>query len=189
MEFSLTLEGKKILLSTARFAIESKLKHTTVQYPQPTTLLKEKCGAFVSLHIKKNLRGCIGYITAVKPLTETVKEMAQSAAFSDPRFPPLRLEELDQMDIEISVLSPLEKIDKIEAIEVGKHGIIVRKGIFSGLLLPQVATEYGWNREQFLSHTCQKAGLPQASWKSDDIEIEIFTAVVFGENDPEMRSK
>ena len=181
MEFTLTDEEKKLLLVTARLSIESKLKNTAPRYPEPTPALGKKCGAFVSLHIKNNLRGCIGYIAAIKPLFETIKEMANSAAFLDPRFSPLTLEELDQVDIEISVLSPLEKIADKERIEVGKHGLMVRKGIFSGLLLPQVAAEHGWDRDQFLSHTCQKAGLTASAWKSGGIDLEIFTAVVFNE--------
>ncbi len=181
MDFSLTDDEKKILLETARLAIASKLKRTTLPFPQPTALLLEKCGAFVSLHIDDNLRGCIGYISAVKPLAETVKEMAECAAFSDPRFPSLAPEELEKVEIEISVLSPFEKIADLDKIKVGTHGILVRRGLQSGLLLPQVATEYDWDREQFLSHTCQKAGLPPSAWRSGNLEVEIFSAVVFSE--------
>jgi AmmeMemoRadiSam system protein A len=181
VDFALSAEEKKILLETARLSIASRLKRTTVAFPEPTAKLREKCGAFVSLHSGGGLRGCIGYITAHKPLFETVKEMAECAAFSDPRFPPLTLEELDQVAIEISVLSPFEKITDLNKIEVGKHGIMVRRGFQSGLLLPQVATEYNWNREQFLSHTCQKAGLPPSAWRTGNLEVEIFSAAVFDE--------
>lgn len=181
-DFNLTDEEKKILLTTARQAIEAKLKHNATDFPVPTDTLREKCGAFVSLHINNNLRGCIGYITAIKPLFETVKEMAISAAFSDPRFSPLHTDELPKVEIEISVLSPLQKITDVRLIEVGKHGLMVRKGIYSGLLLPQVAAEYKWNREQFLAHTCQKAGLAPTIWKTGGLDMEIFTAVVFSES-------
>lgn len=187
MDFALTDEEKKILLVTARSSIEARLKHTSARYPKPTPILGEKCGAFVSLHINNNLRGCIGYITAVKALFETIKEMALSAAFSDPRFPPLEPDELEKIEIEISVLSPLEKITDLNLIQVGKHGLMVRKGIYSGLLLPQVATEYQWTREQFLSHTCQKAGLAPATWKLGGLDIEIFTAIVFNESEVGLR--
>jgi AmmeMemoRadiSam system protein A len=183
MEFDLSVEEKKILLETARLAITARLKKNTPVFPEPTPLLGEKCGAFVSLHIADRLRGCIGYITAHKPLFETIKEMAESAAFADPRFSPLTEHELARIEIEISVLSPFEKIDDYAKIEVGKHGLMVRKGFHSGLLLPQVASEYHWSREQFLSHTCEKAGLSASAWKSQGVEVEIFSAVVFCERE------
>jgi AmmeMemoRadiSam system protein A len=106
--------------------------------------------------------------------------MAVQAAVGDPRFPAMESEELDKINIEISVLSELEKIDDINKIEVGKHGILIRKGFYSGLLLPQVATEYGWDRNEFLEHTCFKAGLPADAYKSG-ADIYIFSAEVFGE--------
>ncbi len=183
MDFSFSDEEKKKLLETARLSIASRLAGTPVTFPEPTDRLREKCGAFVSLHVGDALRGCIGYITAHKPLFETVQEMAECAAFSDPRFPPLVPEELDGVEIEISVLSPFEKITDLEKIQVGQHGIMVRRGFQSGLLLPQVATEYHWDRDQFLSHTCQKAGLPAAAWRTGNLEVEIFSAVVFSEKE------
>jgi AmmeMemoRadiSam system protein A len=186
--FSLTEEEKTILLTTARRVIAARLKREVPLFPEPTPRLGEKCGAFVSLHLDGNLRGCIGYITAQKPLIEAVKEMSECAAFSDPRFSPLSDGELDDVDIEISVLSPFEKITDLSKIEVGRHGLLVRQGFQSGLLLPQVAKEYGWNRDQFLSHTCQKAGLPPSAWRAANVEIEIFSAVVFGERDFKRRS-
>ncbi len=183
MDFSLSDGEKKSLLETARLSIASRLTGTVLPFPEPTPRLCEKCGAFVSLHVGDGLRGCIGYITAHKPLFETVKEMAECAAFSDPRFPPLGPEELDEVEIEISVLSPFEKITDYDRIKVGKHGIMVRRGFQSGLLLPQVATEYRWDRDQFLSHTCQKAGLPASAWRAGNLEVEIFSAVVFSEKE------
>ena len=107
--------------------------------------------------------------------------MAQAAAFRDPRFQPLKQNELSDLEIEISVLTPIEEINDVEKIEVGKHGIIIEKGNYSGLLLPQVATEYGWDRETFLEHTCQKAGLPPNAWKDKGTIIKIFSADVFHE--------
>jgi AmmeMemoRadiSam system protein A len=183
MEFELTKEEKITLLTAARLSIASKLFQKKVEYRKPTKTLTQNCGAFVSLHINQKLRGCIGYIQAVKPLIDTIKEMAQSAAFNDPRFPPLTPSEFDLLDIEISVLSPMKRIIDTDEIQVGTHGILIRRGLYSGLLLPQVATKYGWDRDEFLFHTCQKAGLPGNCWKLNDIEIEIFTAAVFNEEE------
>jgi len=126
--------------------------------------------------------GCIGYIEAIKPLAETIDEMADSAAFHDPRFPSVSIGEFDQLDIEISILSPIEEITNVEKIEVGKHGIILTSGYRRGLLLPQVATEQGWDRQTFLEHTCMKAGLPTNAWKKGT-KIEIFSAEIFGEKE------
>ncbi len=181
MEFQLTPEEKSILLQTARQAITARLEKRKPRYPEPTELLKKKCGAFVTLHKRGDLRGCIGFVIASKPLLDTVAEAAQSSAFGDPRFPALTTRELKEIDIEISVLSPLRRIESVEEIRVGVHGIMLRSGFRSGLLLPQVATEYGWDRDTFLTHTCYKAGLPGECWHSTDTEIEIFSAVVFGE--------
>jgi AmmeMemoRadiSam system protein A len=181
VEFQLTPEEKKILLETARRAITARLSKGKPDYPEPTELLKEKCGAFVTLHKRGSLRGCIGFVVASKPLIQTVAEAAQSSAFADPRFPALKQQELQDIDIEISVLSPMRRIESVEEIRVGVHGIMLRNGFRSGLLLPQVATEYGWDRETFLTHTCYKAGLTGDCWRSPETEIEIFSAVVFGE--------
>jgi AmmeMemoRadiSam system protein A len=137
----------------------------------------------VTLTKRGDLRGCIGYVRAVKPLRETVAEMAVQAALHDPRFPPVSASELSGIDIEISVLSPLEEVTDVSQIEVGKHGLVIQEGARSGLLLPQVATEYGWDRETFLDHTCLKAGLPAGSWKRKGVVLLKFTAEVFGEKD------
>ena len=144
-------------------------------------MLLEPRGAFVTLHKHGALRGCIGYVEAIKPLYKTVQEMAIAAAFQDPRFPGLKADEFNNIEIEISVMSPLEKITDVNKIEVGKHGIIIKSGFNSGLLLPQVATEQGWDRDTFLEHTCYKAGLPGNIWKKPDTEILIFSAEVFSE--------
>ena len=181
MEFQLTPKEKKILLVTARRAITARLTKRKPDYPEPTELLKKKCGAFVTLHKRGKLRGCIGFVVAGKPLIHTVAEAAQSSAFGDPRFPALEQQELQEIDIEISVLSPMRRIESVDEIQVGVHGIMLRNGFRSGLLLPQVATEYNWDRDTFLTHTCHKAGLPGDCWRSPETEIEIFSAVVFGE--------
>jgi AmmeMemoRadiSam system protein A len=144
-----------------------------------TPKLKENRGAFVTLKRKGQLRGCIGYIQAFKPLSRTIMEMAQAAAFQDPRFPPLAKNELADLDIEISVLTPFRLIQDIEEIEVGKHGLLIERGGYSGLLLPQVATEYRWDRQTFLEHTCLKAGLPKEAWKDKNTKIQVFAAEIF----------
>ena len=133
--------------------------------------------------IKENneLRGCIGYIQAVKPLYETVKDVAKSAAVNDYRFSPVSQDELDKLQLEISVLTPLKKINNISEIVVGKHGLYMKQGFNSGLLLPQVATEYKWDKETFLKETCRKSGLSQDAWKDKSTEIYIFSADVFGD--------
>src|SRR5664280_1115688 len=135
--------------------------------------LKEKRGAFVTLKKRGHLRGCIGYIKAVKPLWEAVQEMAVAAAFHDPRFPSLKSDEIRDLSYEISVLSPLKRIKDINEIEVGKHGLYIVRGYNSGLLLPQVALEYEWDRESFLKETCYKAGLPPQAWMDKETEIYI----------------
>ena len=145
--------------------------------------LNEKCGAFVTIKKHGQLRGCIGYIIAVKPLYETVRDVAASAAIKDTRFRPITESELEDMELEISALTPLKRITDASEIEVGRHGIYMKRGFYSGLLLPQVATEYGWDRETFLQHTCRKAGLPKDAWKDESTEIYIFSAEVFSEDD------
>ncbi len=178
----LTDQEKKTLLEIAKRAIISKagnkeLPKLTMDLP----ILKEKRGAFVTLKKRGHLRGCIGYIKAVKPLGDTVQEMAVAAAFHDPRFPSVKDEEIRELSFEISILSPLQKIHNIEDIEVGKHGLYIVRGYNSGLLLPQVAIEYGWDRESFLKETCCKAGLPPKAWKDKETEIYIFSADHFND--------
>ena len=164
MEFALTEPEKRILIETARAAIEARLAHASPRYPEPTAALTTPCGAFVTLKAGGSLRGCIGHIVASKPLVDTVKEVAVASAFEDPRFPPLRREEWGGIRLEISVLSPFERVTDTDRIVVGVHGIMVRQGYRSGLLLPQVAAEQNWDRETFLAHTCRKAGLPSDAW-------------------------
>lgn len=175
----LTEKERETLKKIARNAIEQRLFGTGEENFVITEALSEKRGAFVTLKRHGELRGCIGYIKGFFPLHETVRRVAVESAFGDPRFPPLSREEWKDVEIEISVLSPLKKISSIEEIEVGKHGLYIEMWGRSGLLLPQVATEYGWDRTTFLEHTCLKAGLPKDAWKSREASIYIFSAEVF----------
>lgn len=144
--------------------------------------LRRPAGAFVTLRTKDgDLRGCIGSIHAVHPLYHAVTSSAISAAFRDPRFDPVQPDELPHLEIEISVMGPIEIVASTEEIMVGRDGLIVSRGRQAGLLLPQVATEYGWERETFLSQTCVKAGLSPMAWRLQDTRIERFAAEVFGE--------
>lgn len=175
----LSEKDKDKLKRLARNVIEASLFKKQTEDATIPDILKEKRGAFVTLKKKGELKGCIGYIKGVKPLYETVQEMAIQAAFHDPRFAPLEKDEWKDIDIEISVLSPLKIISSIDEIEVGTHGLYIEKGFHSGLLLPQVATENNWDRETFLGYTCWKAGLPEDAWKQKDTRIYIFSADVF----------
>ncbi len=178
----LTKDEQKFLLDLARRSITHYLeKGEMMAIPSvENKKLGENRGAFVTLKVDNQLRGCIGYPLPVKPLIETVVEMAVAAGTQDYRFEPLTLEELPRTKIEISVLTLPQPIDDISKIEVGKHGIIVSKGFHKGLLLPQVPLEYNWDRETFLQHGCLKAGLDEDEWKKG-ARIEIFSAQVFSE--------
>ena len=180
----LTMVEKRQLMEIAKATIDAVVRGNPVPEFEPvSSTVREERGAFVTIRQRGQLRGCIGYIIPVKPLYLTVREVAESAALKDPRFPPVSIDELPYLEYEISALSPIRKIEDVKEIEVGRDGIIIRRGYYQGLLLPQVATEYGWNREQFLEHTCKKAGLPANAWKNPDTEISIFSAEVFDEND------
>jgi AmmeMemoRadiSam system protein B/AmmeMemoRadiSam system protein A len=184
VDLGLSGEEKKALLETARKSIEARLNGKDFPPPEiESERFREKRGAFVTLKKNARLRGCIGFIEGRKPLLRTIQEMAQAAAFEDPRFYPVTKEELDGLDIEISVLTPLRRVQDVNEIEVGKHGIYIVKGYRSGLLLPQVATEYGWDRTTFLNETCRKAGLKPGDWKEKGTEIFIFSADIFGEKE------
>ena len=180
-----SLEQKKELLKMARNTIAHYLK--TGESPDIVVEdmdLQAEMGAFVTLHKKGQLRGCIGHMVATGPLYLTVRDMAIAAATGDPRFPAMRLTELDDVDIEISVLSPMRKVDDPNEIEMGKHGVMVKRGWKSGVYLPQVADETGWSRDQFMNSLCsQKAGIPADSWKTGEAEIYVYTAEVFGEKE------
>lgn len=172
---------RETLILIARRAIESALEGRPMQWPETSEALRRPAGAFVTLTIDGELRGCIGTIFPASPLCEAVAGNARHAAFDDPRFPILTREELQGVEIEISVMGPVTRVLDPAEIEVGRDGLIFARGIRKGLLLPQVATEYGWDRETFLRHTCLKAGLPADSWRDGDGILEKFSAEVFGE--------
>jgi AmmeMemoRadiSam system protein A len=185
-------EQKKKLLHLARRSIEEYLKKRSLPKVDYTNefsdeVFKQKCGAFVTLHKHGSLRGCIGYVKGIKTIPEAVVDMAKAAAFEDPRFEPLKSNELEEIDIEISVLTPIEPVKDISEIVIGRDGLIISSGFRAGLLLPQVATEYGWDVQTFLQHTCYKAGLPADAWKWDNTKIEKFSAIVFGEKELNIR--
>ncbi|PIQ90995.1 MAG: AMMECR1 domain-containing protein, partial [Candidatus Omnitrophica bacterium CG11_big_fil_rev_8_21_14_0_20_41_12] len=155
-----------------------------LQVAETDPVLNQKMGAFVTLNKHGQLRGCIGNLVGSQPIYSTVLDMAIQASVGDPRFPKLSLSELEDVEIEISVLSPLERINSAEKIELGKHGVLVKKGFNSGVFLPQVATETGWSKEEFLNRLCSdKAGLPENAWKDKNTELYIFNAEVFSEKD------
>jgi AmmeMemoRadiSam system protein A len=172
------------LLRIARQSIEAALdgRRAEVDAAELDEALRQPSGAFVSLHTGDGaLRGCIGSIEPVAPLWQAIVSSAISAAFRDPRFHPLGKEELGNVELEISVMSPIGPVADVEEIEVGRDGLIISRGSRTGLLLPQVATDYGWDRETFLRQTCVKAGLSPDAWQSDDCRIEKFSAEVFSE--------
>jgi len=172
------------LLHIARDAMTAIVNDRDYSDSRPNNKnLTNRAGAFVTIKKHGELRGCIGIIEPRFPLYQVVAEMAEKAALCDPRFEPLRKEELDELDLEISVLSPPKEIENIEKIEVGHHGLIVERSFHKGLLLPQVAIENNWNREEFLEYTCMKAGLAKDSYQFPDIHLFIFTASVFGERE------
>jgi len=181
IDMGLTDDEKQALLRIARASILAELAGKKPPAAKGQGALEEKRGAFVCLKRRGRLRGCIGFIEARKPLARTVEEMAVAAALQDPRFPPLREEEMKEISLEISVLTPLRKTADVGQIEVGTHGLYVRKGSRAGLLLPQVATEYGWDRDTFLKETCRKAGLAPDAWRDPETEIYLFSADVFGD--------
>ena len=182
MSDKLSRKDQQLLLTIAHETINSYVTNKTVPtLPATDPALQEQRGCFVT--IKKNgvLRGCIGTFTSEKPLILTVQEMAISAATRDPRFYPMKQTDLADYHVEISVLSPLRKIDSVEEIVVGDHGLYIEKNIARGVLLPQVATEFGWDRETFLRQTCLKAGLRPDEWQ-DGATIYIFSADIFGDD-------
>lgn len=174
-------QEKKTLLSFVKETIASNLSSTTP--PQLTItndVLNEKTGIFVTLYgPAKKLRGCIGYVYGLKPLKEALGEMALAAAFEDSRFLPITQEEIKSLSVEISILSPMERCLDVNKIEIGKHGLLIKQGYNSGLLLPQVAVEWQWNRAEFLAGVCQKAGLPKEAWQT--AELYIFSAEIINE--------
>ena len=189
----LTLDEGKKLIAIARASIERYMKERKpADVSGSPARLMEKGGAFVTLETypEKELRGCIGFIMAVKPLAQTVAECAVSAAVGDPRFAPVNEKELDSLVVEVSVLTPMMRLEVEDpehyekAIKVGKHGLFIEDGYYSGLLLPQVPVEQGWKEREFLSQTCVKAGMPPNAWLSKRASVWTFEAQIFSEKTP-----
>jgi hypothetical protein len=182
-QFILSDTEKENLLQIARTTIKEYLEEVKIPVVENSLItgaMETKCGAFVTLHKNGQLRGCIGRFVADEPLYLIVQKMAVAAATEDNRFPVVEKEELSEIDIEISVLTPLEKIESIDEIEMGRHGIYIKKGFSSGTFLPQVALETGWTKEEFLGYCSKnKAGLGWDGWK--DADIYIYEALIFEE--------
>jgi AmmeMemoRadiSam system protein A len=172
-------EERAFLLALAHRAIAAKLDGSELDTTPPGPHLAELRGAFTTLHLERQLRGCVGYVQPMYPLCRTIAETAVAAAFFDSRFYPVTAAEAPQLKIEISVLSPLFPVTP-EAVEVGRHGLVISRGKRRGLLLPQVPAEHGWDRNTFLEQTCRKAGLPLDAWQHG-ATIEAFVAEVFSE--------
>jgi hypothetical protein len=182
--FSLSEQEKSELLALARKSVESVVQQKELYEPPASTsvTLNQERGAFVTLTEAGNLRGCIGYTSAIKPLYLTVRDTATHAALHDPRFRPVSAAELPQLEYEISVLSPLRRVTDIQQIKIGEHGLLMKNGDSEGLLLPQVPVEQKWDLHTFLEQTCAKARMPSGCWKDEDTDIFSFTAVVFHEH-------
>ena len=180
-ESALSAEDRRALLEFARQCVRAAVTHAPTPVVPLTDVLDRKCGVFVTLHVQGKLRGCIGVIEADEPLRASTAHCAASAALHDPRFSPVRAEELSDLEIEISLLSPPAPIHPDE-IEIGRHGLIIAKDRHRGLLLPQVAVEHSLNREEFLAETCRKAGLPRDAWKFGPLQIWGFTCEVFSDH-------
>ncbi len=185
----LNKDDKTFLLKLARMAIYEYLTNGNIINPPENTIkyLKEKRGVFVTLNKNNMLRGCIGYTEPLKPLVKSIIDVAIAAATSDPRFNKVTIDELDNIELEISVLTKPElivvdkPIEYLNNIDVGVHGLIIEKGIHKGLLLPQVPVEWNWDTEQFLCQTCVKAGLNDDAWFDEDVKLYKFQAIVFNE--------
>jgi len=184
--FTVGSHDKSELLALAHKSVEEAVRKRQVYEPVASTSesLNQERGAFVTLRKSGELRGCIGYTSAVKPLYLTVRDTAALAALRDSRFQPVSSSELGQLEYEISVLSPLRRVLDVREIKVGQHGLLMRNGEDQGLLLPQVPVEEGWDRQKFLEQTCVKAGMRTNCWKDENTDIFMFTAVVFAENAP-----
>jgi AmmeMemoRadiSam system protein A len=177
----LTDEQKRVLLKIARDSVQAAVTGEATARNDVDPALSERQGAFVTIKTRDGrLRGCIGYPEARYPLHDSVARAAGAAATEDWRFPPVTSAELDEIRLEVSVLSPMEAVEDVNTIEVGRHGLVIEMGGERGLLLPQVAPEYGWDREEFLAHACEKAGLRPDAWRKG-AKVYSFTAEVFGE--------
>jgi AmmeMemoRadiSam system protein A len=187
-EFTLTGREKDALMKIARNSVETAVRDRKMYLVGSTGFprLEEARGAFVTLKEHGALRGCIGYITPMKSLAETVRDVAQYAALEDTRFTPVTTQELPLLEYEVSVMSPLRRVLDVKDVKVGKHGLIMKQGETEGILLPQVPVEEHWDRNTFLEETCHKAGLPPQAWKDDNTDIFMFTALVFGEHSPDI---
>jgi AmmeMemoRadiSam system protein A len=181
-------DDRRALLALARQAITAAVTRQPARALPALASDPGPCGAFVSLHIGGRLRGCIGMIESAGLLADTVARCAVAAAMEDPRFEPVTAVEVPSLEIEVSVLSPLRSA-RPDEVEPGTHGLRIRQGFASGLLLPQVATRYHWSRERFLEETCHKAGLPPDAWREPGARIEVFTAEVFSEADLPVQRK
>ncbi|WP_319777327.1 AmmeMemoRadiSam system protein A [Maridesulfovibrio sp.] len=178
--FSLSQEEKDYLKDLVRKSILCRLNRQEEPTPDPVTgHMREEYGAFVTLTKNGHLRGCIGNVQGSGPLYKTIWKMARAAAFDDPRFPPLKEAEFKDIEIEISILSPINVCKDVEQIVIGRHGLIMQRGMQSGLLLPQVAVDWKWDRKQFLAQTCNKAGMEPDAWKDPATNIFWFEAEVF----------
>lgn len=182
MEPTLDRRQQETLLYIARTAIDTRVRTGVAQYREPTDeMLRQPRGCFVTIKKGGRLRGCIGNFVSHVPLSREVADMAVAAATKDPRFYPLQVVDLERFTIEISVLSPLHRIESIEEIQIGRHGLFLEKGFARGVLLPQVATEYGWDRQTFLRQVSVKAGLEPDDWQEQEAVIHRFCAQVFSE--------
>jgi len=183
--FTLTPNEKQELLSVARKSAETAVRERSTYKPPPASpALRQNCGAFVTITKHGELRGCIGYVSPVQPLIETVRDVAALAALRDPRFPPVAAAELGELQYEVSVLSPFRRVLDVKEIRVGQHGLLMKNGNYEGVLLPQVPIEAGWDRKTFLEETARKASLPPSAWKDYDTDIFLFSALVFNEDKP-----
>jgi len=186
---SLFEEDRKAILELARQGVLHAVCHERPLPTFPNTgIFAERRGLFVTLHVAKKLRGCIGIIEATTNMGEALARCAADAALHDPRFSRMRTEEIDALEIEVSLLSPIEPIQP-EAVEIGIHGLLVERGTRRGLLLPQVAVEQRLSREQFLAETCTKAGLPRDAWKEPETKLYGFRCEIIAEphNPPEQK--
>ncbi|MEK6865026.1 MAG: TIGR00296 family protein [Thermoproteota archaeon] len=179
------------LVKTARMIVTQYLNGTKPKLEKEfTDNFSFKSGVFVTLNTTLGLRGCIGYPLPDKSLFDALEDAAISAATKDPRFPAVKSKELDSITFEVTILTPPKKVvvskpeEYLSKIKVGRDGLIVKHGFYSGLLLPQVPIEYGWNEKEFLEYTCEKAGLPKNYWKNSETEIQKFEGIVFKEENP-----
>ena len=184
----ISTDDQQRLLRLARQALDARVRKAPSPPVERGGALDWPCGAFVTIHYRGELRGCLGRLGVDAPLADTIAHLAGVVSDSDSRFNPVSARELPEIALEISVLTPEQEVHSIDEIEIGRHGLIIEQGHRRGLLLPQVATEHGWNRETFLDHTCRKASLPPDAWRHGARTL-IFEAQVFGEKAPGLRAQ